>query len=66
MGAKGAGRLLGDCTNELDYFTRVREAYGNDVEMEMNARVLWLWRKHDDNIVERWKEMFGYEANQNP
>jgi hypothetical protein len=61
VGAKGAERILQGKQSELDLFQSVRETYGNDEELEMNARCLWIQRKPDENIVERWKELFGYQ-----
>jgi hypothetical protein len=29
--------------------------------MEMNARCLWIQRSPQENIVERWKELFDYK-----
>lgn len=64
MGKKGAEKALRGLYTELELFTAARETYGNDEEMEMNARCLWIQRKPDENIVERWKELFGYERRE--
>ncbi len=62
MGKVGARQLLEGIDQEFQLFSRVREAYGNDEEMEMNARVLWIQRRKDENIVERWKELGFYDT----
>lgn len=61
VGKQNATRLLGGITLEHEMFERVREEYGNNEEFEMNARCLWIQRYSDENIVERWKELFDYQ-----
>lgn len=61
VGKVGAGELLDGLSEERDFLQCVRTAYGCDEELELNARCLWIQRKPNENIVERWKEMFGYE-----
>lgn len=43
-----AKNLLGDCLNESEMLSAVREAYGNDDEMLLNGQCLWIWRKQQD------------------
>lgn len=55
IGPKNAKRLLDAVEDPYEMFTVVREAYGNDEEMEMNAKVLWIWRKENDIFnMEDW------------
>jgi 5'-3' exonuclease len=60
IGEKKAEKMLANCKSEQEMFDIVREAYGNDEEMQMNGRVLWLlrspeddWRKHFDEFVQK-------------
>lgn len=60
-GARGVGkvkaaRILGDCSVERELYSHARDCYGSDEEMEMNARCLWIWRKENDDVTERWKD----------
>lgn len=64
IGKVGAIRLLAMGQDESSLFECVREAYGCDEELELNARCLWIWRKRQDNIVERWEELFGYQREE--
>jgi 5'-3' exonuclease len=49
-GARGVGKVkakkLLDCDPSL-YFETVREAYQNDLELEMNAKCIWIMRERD-------------------
>lgn len=58
IGKVKATRILSSCTSEQEMFEAVREAYGLDEEMNLNAQVLWIWRKENDNILERFKEFY--------
>lgn len=68
-GVRGAGKVAARLSlrtdgaefNESAALAEVRRLYDNDQELEMNARCLWIQRKPNENIVERWKELFGYE-----
>ncbi len=62
IGKVGAAKLTALEQDEAGLFRCVREAYGNDEELEMNARCLWIQRYPNENIVERWKLLYGYEA----
>lgn len=54
IGKIRANRLLDQGTNEEEWFNIVRDAYGCDEEMAMNAKCLWLWREHGD--IWKWPE----------
>ena len=57
IGKIKAERLLAKGTNEQEWFQLVRDAYGCDEEMEMNAKCLWLWRTEND--IWKWPEWAG-------
>lgn len=57
IGKVKAGRILEGLNTEAEYFEAVRDAYGNDDEMLMNAECLWIWRHMNDRISSRWKAM---------
>lgn len=63
VGKVGALKCLDGANEERDLLERVRARYGCDEELEQNARCLWIQRKPNENIVERWKDLFGYERN---
>lgn len=48
IGPKKAARILEMCESEREMYDAVREAYGMDEAFEMNAKVLWIWRKKGD------------------
>lgn len=48
IGKQKAEKLLSGLWSEEEMFNCVREQYSNDEEMEMNAQVLWIWRKPGD------------------
>lgn len=48
IGPKKAARILEVCESEREMYDAVREAYGMDEAFEMNAKVLWIWRKQND------------------
>ena len=54
VGPKKAEKILEGLTTEKEMFDAVREAYSNDEEFIMNARVLWIRRKDNEN----WKDRF--------
>lgn len=65
-GAVGIGKtkakgILQGCKTHLEYITACRPYFSCDEEMEMNAKVLWIWQKYPDNIIDRWKEA-GYQT----
>ena len=55
IGPKKAEKLLANCVTEKEMFDVVREAYSNDEEFIMNARVLWIRRKENED----WKDRFN-------
>ena len=55
VGPKKAEKILDGCTTEKQMFDKVREAYSNDEEFIMNARVLWIRRKDNED----WKDRFN-------
>ena len=55
VGPKKAEKLLAACVTEQQMFNAVREAYSNDEEFIMNARVLWIRRKDNED----WKDRFN-------
>ena len=55
IGKIKATELLSGIEDPYEMFNTVRQAYGNDEEMEMNAKVLWIWRKDNDIFnMEEW------------
>ena len=58
IGPKKAEKLLQYATTEEEMYNVCLDTYGSVEEMEMNARCLWLWRKLNDNVLDRWKQ-FG-------
>lgn len=49
IGPKKAAILLDSVApKEEEYFQVVRDQYGSDEEMEMNGKVLWIWRRMND------------------
>jgi 5'-3' exonuclease len=60
-GAPGVGkvkaeRALSGLDDERSLYEAVRPHYSCDEELELNAKVLWIWRKENDDVTERWKE----------
>lgn len=55
IGARKAERALRDISEEAALYNVARSLYDSTEEMEMNARVLWIWRKENDDVTERWK-----------
>ena len=55
IGPKKAEKLLAGCITEKEMFDAVRNAYSNDEEFIMNARVLWIRRKENED----WKDRFN-------
>lgn len=54
VGPVGAKKLLQGCTTEQEMFQACLDNYGHYDEMVMNARCLWIWRKRNDDVTERW------------
>lgn len=66
IGKVNASKLLEEGHTEQDWFTIVRKAYDCDEQMEMNGKVLWLWRKMNDiwNLKDIEQRLQGVPANQ--
>lgn len=47
IGPKKAVKILQGCKTESEYLGAVREYFSCDEELELNAKVLWIWRKQD-------------------
>jgi len=60
IGKIKAAKLTAYAETEEELFNIVRDCYGNDEEFLMNAQCLYLWRKENDDIQERWKD-FGWD-----
>ena len=54
VGPKNAEKILANKLTEKELFDAVRDAYGNDEEFIMNARVLWIRRNENED----WKDRF--------
>lgn len=55
-GAKGIGptkaeKILADCITEKEHYDAVEPFFSCDEELELNAQVLWIWRKMNDKWV---------------
>lgn len=59
IGPKKAQRILSTCESEREMFEACREAYGNDEELEMNAKVLHIWKKEND--IWKWPRFEGMD-----
>ena len=57
VGEKTAEKILAGKNTEEDLFQAVRETYQNDGEMLMNGRVLWIWKKPDDDWRQYWERL---------
>ena len=55
VGVKKAEKILNGRLNEKEMFDAVRDAYGNDEEFIMNAKVLWIRRQPNED----WKDKFN-------
>jgi 5'-3' exonuclease len=51
IGPKKAESILQDCVTELEHYEAVKDYFSCDEELELNAQVLWIWRKPND----RWE-----------
>lgn len=57
VGKSGARDILDGCSSEQEMFEAVRDYFSCDEELLMNGQVLWIWRKENDDIKERWKQL---------
>lgn len=51
IGPKKAEKILQNCVTEREHYEAVREYFSCDEELELNAQVLWIWRKQNDRWV---------------
>lgn len=56
IGKKKAPGILSGLQDEAQLFRAVADNYGHEEEMIMNAKCLWIWRKENDDVTERWKD----------
>lgn len=56
IGKVKAAAILAGLTEERALYHAVAGYYSGDEELEMNAKCLWIWRKENDDVTERWKE----------
>ena len=62
VGPKKAEAILAGCGNEKEMFDAVRDAYGNDEEFLMNARVLWIRRNENEDYKDRFDALIQEQA----
>lgn len=60
-GARGIGKvkatkILDGLLHEEQIWREVSGYFSSEEEMNMNARCLWIHRKENDDVTERWKE----------
>lgn len=48
IGPKKADQILKDCITEKEHYEAVKDYFSCDEELELNAQVLWVWRKPND------------------
>lgn len=63
IGPKKASNLLAPATTEKEYFDIVKEQFSCHEEFIMTARCLWIHRKLNDDIRERFKTMQHMQEN---
>lgn len=51
IGPKKAEKILQDCVTEKEHYETVRPYFSCDEELELNAQVLWIWRKLNDKWI---------------
>lgn len=56
IGKVKAAKLLDGLLLEKEFYEAIRPYYSCEEEMELNAKCLWIWRKENDDVTERWKE----------
>ena len=49
IGKAKAPKILEGCDTEEEMFEACREAYGNDELMLLNAKLIYIWQKENDN-----------------
>ena len=58
-----AAKILEGATDEIDMFVRVHNEYQNDDEMKMNGRVLWIWKKPNDDWIHHYERLTNGELS---
>jgi DNA polymerase-1 len=56
IGKKKAPKILDGLLHEEQMWRAVSEHYSSEEEMILNAKCLWIHRKQDDDVTERWKD----------
>jgi DNA polymerase-1 len=49
IGPKKAAGILYGCESNQERYEAVLDRYSSEEELDMNARCVYIWRKHDDN-----------------
>lgn len=52
-----AAKILEGAETEEEMFWRVYHAYGNEEEMLLNGRCLWIWKQPEDDWRNHWDEL---------
>ena len=60
-GPKAAEKLLQQFTSEEERFKAIFDLYSCYEEMVINAKCLWIWRKMNDDVTERWCDWIGQQ-----
>lgn len=55
IGPVKAAKILHFCESEEEMFKACLDNYGSYEEMVMNAKCLWIWRRMNDDVTDRWK-----------
>lgn len=58
-GPVAAKNAIGKLDLEEDLFSTVRDLYGNDEEMLMNGRCLWIWKQEEDDWINHWERLLN-------
>lgn len=56
IGKVKANRILSGLTAEEYLYSAVYPHFSCFEELELNAKCLWIWRKENDDVTERWKD----------
>ena len=59
IGPVKAANLLDPCESEKEMYEAVVDKFGCYEEFEMTAKVLWIWRKMNDDVTTRFTEWNG-------
>ena len=60
LGPVGASKFLSQYVDEPTRYREILDLFSCKEELDLNAKVLWIWRKINDDVTERWKE-FGMD-----